>query len=90
MNKGDLVDAIAAKAEVTKKDAERVLTAVLDEIMDAVAGGDKVTLVGFGTFEQLHKQGRQGRNPRTGEELTIPAMTVPKFNPGKVFKEMVG
>ena len=90
MNKGDLVDAIARKAEVTKKDADRVLTAVLDEIVDAVAGGDKVTLVGFGTFEQATRQARTGRNPKTGEVLEIPAVTVPKFSAGKQFKEAVG
>ena len=90
MNKGDLVDAIARKADVTKKDADRVLTAVLDEIVDAVAGGDKVTLVGFGTFEQATRQARTGRNPQTGEALEIPAVTVPKFSAGKQFKEAVG
>ena len=87
MNKGDLVDAIARKAEVTKKDADRVLTAVLDEIVSAVADGDKVTLVGFGTFEQATRQARTGRNPQTGEVLEIPAVTVPKFSAGKQFKE---
>lgn len=89
MNKGELVDAIASKAEVTKKDADMLLGAMIDTIMETVASGDKVTLVGFGTFEPRDRQAREGRNPRTGEALTIEATTVPAFSAGKLFKEQV-
>jgi DNA-binding protein HU-beta len=89
MNKGELVDAIAAKAEVTKKEADEVLTAAIDAIMAAVASGDKVTLVGFGSFEPRARAARDGRNPQTGKTIKIPATTVPAFSAGKQFKEMV-
>ena len=89
MNKGELVDAIASKAEVTKKDADVLLTVLLDTIMEAVAAGDKVTLVGFGSFEPRQRSAREGRNPRTGETLQIAATTVPGFSAGKQFKEQV-
>jgi len=89
MNKGELIDAIAAKAEVTKKDADAVLTATLEAIVEAVAAGDKVTLVGFGSFEPRERQAREGRNPQTGKPMKIPATKVPAFSPGKVFKEKV-
>ena len=89
MNKGELVDAIAAKANVTKRDADAILTAALESIMEAVARGEKVTLVGFGTFEPRDRQSREGRNPQTGEAMTIPATRVPAFSAGKQFKESV-
>lgn len=89
MNKSELVDAIAAKAEITKKDADAVLSAVIDAIMDAVSEGEKVTLVGFGTFEARQRQAREGRNPSTGKPIKIPATTVPAFSAGKSFKEKV-
>lgn len=89
MNKGELVEAIAAKADVTKKQAETILTAALDTIVETVASGDKVTLVGFGSFEPRERQAREGRNPRSGETLTIPATTIPAFSAGKQFKERV-
>jgi DNA-binding protein HU-beta len=89
MNRGELVDAIAAKAEVTKKDADTLIGAVLDTIMEAVAAGDKVTLVGFGSFEARERAAREGRNPQTGETLQIPATTVPAFSAGKQFKDLV-
>jgi DNA-binding protein HU-beta len=89
MNKQELVDAIAAKASVTKKEADTVLTATVDAIMEAVSSGDKVTLVGFGTFEQRQRQAREGRNPATGETIHIAATTVPAFSAGKLFKEKV-
>src|SRR5579883_2431348 len=84
MNKGELVDAIAVKANVTKRDADAVLTAALEIILETVAAGDKVTLVGFGMFEA-----REGRNPATGKPLQIPATRVPAFAAGKLFKEKV-
>lgn len=89
MNKSELVDAIAAKTTVTKKNADAVLTAVLDTIVEAVSGGDRVTLVGFGTFEARDRQAREGRNPQTGDKMTIPATRVPAFSAGKLFKEKV-
>ncbi len=89
MNKGELVDAIAAKADVTKKDADAILSATLDAILDAVASGDKVTLVGFGTFEQRARKAREGRNPATGKPIKIPATKVPAFSAGKLFREKV-
>ncbi|GAB4229737.1 MAG: HU family DNA-binding protein [Elainellaceae cyanobacterium] len=89
MNKGELVDAIASKAKTTKKEADAVLTATLEAIMDAVANGDKVTLVGFGTFEPRKRSAREGRNPQTGKTIQIPETVVPAFSAGKQFKEKV-
>jgi DNA-binding protein HU-beta len=90
MNKGELVDAIAAKAELTKKDADTIFSAAIEAIMEAVAAGDKVTLVGFGSFEPRQRAARDGRNPQTGKTIKIPATTVPAFSAGKQFKELVG
>ncbi|WP_225931772.1 HU family DNA-binding protein [Leptolyngbya sp. 7M] len=73
MNKGELVDKVAEKANVTKKQADAVLTAAIDSIMEAVSQGDKVTLVGFGSFEPRERKEREGRNPKTGEAMQIPA-----------------
>lgn len=89
MNKGELVDAVAHKANVTKKEADAVLTAALETIMEAVSGDDKVTLVGFGSFESRDRKAREGRNPKTGEKMNIPATKVPAFSAGKLFKEKV-
>lgn len=89
MNKGELVDAIASKTAVPKKSAEAVLTATLEAIVEAVSSGDRVTLVGFGSFEPRDRQAREGRNPKTGDKMTIPATTVPAFSAGKQFKEKV-
>jgi DNA-binding protein HU-beta len=89
MNKGELIDAIATKADVTKKEADAILTAVMDTIVDAVSEGDKVALVGFGSFEPRERQAREGRNPQTGEPLTIAATRIPAFSAGKAFKEKV-
>ena len=89
MNKGELVDAIAEKANVTKKDADSILSATLDLIVESVASGEKVSLVGFGVFEKRDRQAREGRNPKTGETMTIAATTVPAFSAGKSFKEKV-
>ncbi|MCM1982807.1 HU family DNA-binding protein [Lyngbya confervoides BDU141951] len=89
MNKGELVDKIAEKANVTKKQADQVLTAALDSIVDAVSSGEKVTLVGFGAFEPRERKAREGRNPKTGDKMQIPATTVPAFSAGKLFKEKV-
>ncbi|NET39814.1 MAG: HU family DNA-binding protein [Cyanothece sp. SIO1E1] len=89
MNKGELVDAIAEKSGVTKKQADTILSATIDVIVEAVSSGDKVTLVGFGTFEPRDRQAREGRHPQTGKKLQIPATRVPAFSAGKAFKEMV-
>ena len=89
MNKGELVDAVAERANVTKKQADAVLSAALDAIVDAVSTGDKVTLVGFGSFERRDRKEREGRNPKTNEKMSIPATRVPAFSPGKLFREKV-
>jgi DNA-binding protein HU-beta len=89
MNKGELVDAVAEKATVTKKQADAVISAVVESIMEAVSSGDKVTLVGFGSFESRDRKEREGRNPKTGEKMIIPATKVPAFSAGKLFKERV-
>ena len=89
MNKGELVDQVAAKAGVTKKQVDAVITATVETIMESVSEGDKVTLVGFGSFESRDRKAREGRNPKTGEKMEIPATKVPAFSAGKMFKEMV-
>jgi DNA-binding protein HU-beta len=89
MNKGELVDAIADKASVTKKQADAVLSAALETIVKAVSTGSKVTLVGFGSFEPRDRKAREGRNPKTGDKMKIPATKVPAFSAGKLFKEKV-
>lgn len=89
MNKGELVDAVAAKANVTKKQADEIISAFLEIVTEAVANGEKVTLVGFGSFERRERSEREGRNPKTQESMTIPATRVPAFSAGKQFKEKV-
>lgn len=89
MNKGELIDRIAEEANVTKKQADAILSAILETIQEEVAAGNKVTLVGFGTFEPRERSEREGRNPKTGEVMTIPATRVPAFSAGKMFKEKV-
>ena len=89
MNKGELVDRIAQRATVTKKQADAVLSAAIETIMEAVSEGDKVTLVGFGSFERRHRKEREGRNPKTGDKMLIPETEVPAFSAGKLFKDKV-
>ena len=89
MNKGELVDRISQKATVTKKQADAVLSAAIETIMEAVSEGDKVTLVGFGSFERRHRKEREGRNPKTGDKMVIPETEVPAFSAGKLFKDRV-
>ncbi|MEG4497569.1 HU family DNA-binding protein [Microcoleus sp. F10-C6] len=89
MNLGDLENAAAHKAVTTKKQAALVIRAFLDSIVEGVASGEKVTLVGFGTFEARDRQAREGRNPKTGETMDIPATVVPAFSAGKGFKDAV-
>ena len=89
MNKGELIDTVANKADVTKKQADSIISATIETIMEAVAGDDKVTLVGFGSFEARNRKAREGRNPKTNEKMSIPASKVPEFSAGKLFKEKV-
>ncbi|MEN9208095.1 MAG: HU family DNA-binding protein [Gloeomargarita sp. GMQP_bins_120] len=89
MNKEELVTEVASKVGTTKKVAESVLDAMLEAIINSVAAGQKVTLVGFGSFEARKRQAREGRNPGTGQPLHIPAKTVPTFSAGKLFRERV-
>ena len=89
MNKGDLVDKIAVAASVTKTQADEVLKAALEIIINVVVSGDKVTLVGFGGFEVRDRKAREGRNPQTNEKLEIKQTHIPAFSAGKLFKEKV-
>ncbi len=89
MNKTELVAAVAAKAELSKKDAEAAVTAVFDAVKDALADGDKVSLIGFGTFSVKERAAREGLNPRTKETITIPATKVPAFKAGSALKDAV-
>ena len=89
MNKTELVYAVAEKADFSKKDADKAVAAVLDSITDALAQGDKVQIVGFGTFEVRARAEKQGRNPKTGEAMIVPASNLPAFKAGKALKEAV-
>jgi DNA-binding protein HU-beta len=89
MNKTELVDAIAAKTELTKKDAEKALKAFVDVVTDELKNGGKVQLVGFGTFEVSERAAREGRNPVTKETIKIPASKAPKFKAGKPLKDAI-
>jgi len=89
MNKTDLVNAVAASTGFTKKDAEKAVTAVIDGITGALKAGDKVQLVGFGTFEVRNRAAKQGHNPRTGEPMQVPASKLPAFKAGKALKDAV-
>lgn len=89
MSKRDFVKAVAENAGLTKKDADAAVKAVTQVIIEQVAAGDKISLVGFGTFESGTRAARQGRNPQTGEPMDIPETKVPKFKPGRTFKDAV-
>ena len=89
MNKVELVAAVTEKSGLAKKDAEKAVSAVLESVVEAVASGDKVQLVGFGTFETRARGERTGRNPRTKETIVIPASKQPVFKAGKSFKDAV-
>lgn len=89
MNKSDLVNNIASKSGLSKKDVESVLNGFLGEVTSALSSGEKVQLIGFGTFETRKRSGRTGRNPQTGKEIKIPASTVPAFKAGNKLKEAV-
>lgn len=87
MNKTDLVAAVAAKSELSKKDAEKAVNAVISSIEDALKTGEKVSIVGFGTFETKQRAARKGHNPLTGKEISIPASKAPTFKAGKALKD---
>lgn len=89
MNKSDLVASMADKSDMPKKDAEKALNAFLETVEEALVQGDKVQLVGFGSFEVRERAARKGRNPQTREEITVPASKAPVFKVGKALKELV-
>lgn len=89
MNKAELISSIAEKGNLTKKDAEAALKALIETVEETLEKGEKVQLVGFGTFETRERAAREGRNPRTKETITIPASVVPVFKAGKEFKDRV-
>jgi len=89
MNKSELIAAVMEQAEMTKKDSEKAVNAVVDAITNALADGDKVQLVGFGTFEVRTREARTGKNPRTGEAIKIAASKAPAFKAGRALKDAV-
>lgn len=89
MNKTELISSVVEQSGLTKTDATKAVNAVFGSIQDALANGDKVQLIGFGTFETRERAERTGRNPQTGEDMVIPAMRVPAFKAGKELKEAV-
>ena len=89
MNKNELITAMSEKANMSKVDAEKALKAFIDAVTEELKNGGKVQLVGFGTFEVGERAERQGRNPKTGEAITIPASKSPKFKAGKALKDIV-
>ncbi|KAF1300901.1 MULTISPECIES: HU family DNA-binding protein [Enterococcus] len=89
MNKADLIAAVAEKSGLTKKDATAAVGAVLETVETSLKNGESVQIMGFGTFEVRDRAARKGRNPQTGEEITIPASKNPAFKPGKQLKESV-
>ena len=89
MNKAELVAAIAEKTELSKKDSEKALKAFIDVVTEELTKGEKIQLVGFGTFEVAERTAREGRNPQTGETMSIPASKAPKFKAGKALKDTI-
>ena len=87
MNRQELVDAMASKANISKKDADAALKGFMESVQDALKKGDKVQLVGFGTFEVAERAAREGKNPQTGEVIKIKASKAPKFKAGKALKD---
>lgn len=87
MNKAELVEEVSGKTGLTKKTSREVVDAITSVITDALARGERVTLVGFGTFQVMERKARRGRNPRTGRTIQIPAKKAPKFRPGKELRE---
>ena len=89
MNKSELIVAVSKKAEISKKDAEKAVCALMDIIVDEVSNGQDIRIVGFGTFESRERKERTGVNPRTNEKITISASKIPAFKAGKAFKDAV-
>ncbi len=89
MNKSELISAIAEKAEMSKKDTDKILKAFEEVVTEQLASGNKVQLVGFGTFDVTERKAREGRNPKTREVMTIPAAKAPRFKAGKALKDAV-
>ncbi|BBH21000.1 DNA-binding protein HU 1 [Paenibacillus baekrokdamisoli] len=89
MNKTELIAKVAELTELSKKDASKAVDAVFDAVSEALQGGDKVQLVGFGNFEVKSREARKGRNPQTGQEIDIPASKIPSFKAGKSLKDLV-
>lgn len=89
MNKTEFVAAVAKKSGLSKKDAEKAVKAFVDTVSEQMVAGDKITIVGFGTFEVSERAAREGRNPKTGEAMPIPASKVPRFKAGKGLKDAV-
>ncbi|KLV29172.1 MULTISPECIES: HU family DNA-binding protein [Priestia] len=89
MKKAEFIEAVASKSELTKQDTKKAVDALFETISTTLAKGEKIQLVGLGTFEVRERSERTGRNPQTGEEMTIPATKVPGFKAGKEFKEAV-
>ena len=89
MTKADLIDKVADDTNISKAEAGRLVNSVLDNMTSSLAGGDTVTLVGFGTFSVSSRAARMGRNPQTGAAISISASKVPRFKPGKALKEVI-
>ncbi|KRF53721.1 MULTISPECIES: HU family DNA-binding protein [Priestia] len=89
MKKPELIDAVATKSDLTKQDSKKAVDALFETISNTLAKEEKIQLLGFGTFEVRERAERTGRNPQTGEEMTIPASKVPAFKPGKELKEAI-
>ena len=89
MNKADLISAVAAESGLSKADAKKAVEGVVSAVSNALKSGDKVSLVGFGTFEVAERAAREGRNPQSGEPMTIAASKAPKFKAGKALKDMI-
>lgn len=89
MNRTELINSMSEKSKLTKKDSEAALKAFIESVEEALENGDKVQLIGFGTFETRERAARKGNNPRTKEKIDIPASTVPAFKPGKEFKARI-
>jgi DNA-binding protein HU-beta len=89
MNKAELIERVSKETSISKSDVEKTLNSTIDTIKKSIKKGDDVKLIGFGTFTRSKRQARTGRNPQTGTEIKIPACNVPKFKPGKEFKDLI-
>ncbi len=89
MNKAELIEGVSDKTGLTKKETGNVIDAITDTVKEIMSKGERITLVGFGTFHVMKRKAREGRNPQTGEKLQIPAKKVPKFKAGKKLREAV-